>query len=346
VLDNSGAAVILGKVKKVDTEMATAPLGKEIHPCLPPISSRLTLAFGVRRSAFGVRRSAFGVLAPRLIPISLSFLLSIAAFLKGYELYTAPLPETGLWTSGGVRVGVVEAEFLLGLWLLSGLWVRAARWAALVAFHVFFTLSLSRALAGEESCGCFGSVPIDPRWTAGADLVAIFALWRWRPVESIGWLLGERSLRVAATLALWLLVGIPGGFVLAARWPEVEADGSRVVLKPEKWVGRRCPLLPYADIGDELSRGRWLVLLYHHNCSRCQEVVPIYEAQARAAAANPAAPRIAFLAVPPHGAPLWKFAPGSISLQGKLTESKEWFGSTPTLLRLQDGVVEAESAQP
>jgi hypothetical protein len=297
-------------------------------------------------SSEGARCSVFGALAPCLVPTSLSLLLLSAAFLKGYELYAAPLPETGLWTSGGVRVGVVEAELLLGLWLLSGLWVRAARWTALVAFHIFFTVSLSQALAGQESCGCFGSVPVDPRWTAALDLLAILALWRWRPVESLGRLLRARSLRVAASLAVLLLVGIPGGFVLAARWPEIEADGSRVVVKPEKWVGRRCPLLPYTDIGAELSRGRWLVILYHHNCPRCQEVVPIYEAKARAAAANPAAPRIAFLAVPPHGTPLWMFAPGSASLQGRLTESKEWFGSTPAVLRLQDGVVQAESALP
>jgi hypothetical protein len=269
-----------------------------------------------------------------------------AAILKGYELFAAPLPETGVWSSRAFRIAAVEAEGFLGLWLLSGLWRRGARWAALAGFHVFFTVSLSRALAGEESCGCFGPVRIDPRWTAALDLAAILSLWRWRPGEGQGRPVGSRDLRVVVILLLFLIVGIPGGLVLAARWPDLDADGSVVILKPEKWVGHRCPLLPYADIGDELSRGRWLVVLYRHDCPHCRAVVPIYEAKARAVAANPAAPRIAFLAVPPHGTPLWKFASGSASLQGRLTESKEWYGSTPAVLRLQDGVVQAESAQP
>ncbi len=134
-----------------------------------------------------------------------------AAFLKGYGLYAAPLPETGVGTSRAVRIGAIEGECLLGLWLLSGVSRSRARWAALAAFHVFFTLSLSRALAGEESCGCFGRVTVDPRWTAALDFAAILALWRWRPGEGQGWPLGARRLRVAVVLLLFLLAGIPGG---------------------------------------------------------------------------------------------------------------------------------------
>jgi hypothetical protein len=297
-----------------------------------------------RRSTLDARRSTLDV-SRALVPVSLSLLLLTAAFLKGYELYAAPLPEASVWGSRTLRIAAVEAEGFLGLWLLSGVWGSRARWAALVAFHVFFTLSLSRALAGEASCGCFGPVPIDPRWTAALDLAAILALWRWRPPERSGWPVGAHCLRVAAVPILFLLVGVPGGLVLAGRWPEMDAEGSRVVLRPETWVGRRCPLLPYADIGDELSNGRWLVVLYRHDCPHCREVIPLYEAKARAAADSDAR-RIAFLAVPPHGTPLWKFAQGSSCLQGRLTESKEWFGSTPAVVRLQDGVVQAEAAQP
>jgi hypothetical protein len=280
------------------------------------------------------------------VPLSLSLLLLTAAFLKGYELYAVPLPEAGVWSSRAVRIGAVEAEGFLALWLLSGLWRRGARWGALAAFHVFFTLSLSGALAGEESCGCFGRVAIDPRWTAALDLAAILALWRWRPPEDPRWPIGSHSRRVAAFLLLFLVAGVPGGIVLAGRWPEIEADGAVVVLKPEQWVGRHCPLLPYTDIGEELSQGRWVVVLYRHDCPHCREVVPLYEAQARGAATDPAALRIAFLSVPPHGAPLWKFATGSGCRQGRLSASKEWFGGTPAVLRLQDGVVQADIAQP
>jgi hypothetical protein len=129
-----------------------------------------------RRSTLDARR-----LARVFLPISLGLLLLSAAFLKGYELFTSPLPETSLWTSRGVRIAGIEAEWGLGLWLLSGRWSRWARWTALVAFHGFFAFNLSKALAGEANCGCFGPVPINPGWTAGLDLAAIVALWLWRP---------------------------------------------------------------------------------------------------------------------------------------------------------------------
>jgi hypothetical protein len=135
--------------------------------------------------------------------------------------------------------------------------------------------------------------------------------------------------------------------VLAASGPalldadtEVSANNARILLEPEKWVGRRCPLLPYIDVGAELSRGDWLVVLYHHDCLRCRAVVPDYEARGRAAAFDLHALRVAFLAVPPHGEPLWQFAPDSHCRQGRLDESKKWLVRTPAVLRLNDGVVQ------
>lgn len=224
----------------------------------------------------------------------------------------------------------------------------------MVAFLAFFAVSLTKALMGEETCGCFSSrVPIDPRWAAAIDLAAILALWRWHPSERPGLPAGAREQCAVAALVLLLFVGVPGGIVLAVSGPavlgdddEIDPNQQAIVLEPEKWVGRRCPLLPYIDIGDELSVGQWLVVLYHHDCTRCRDMVPAYEERALATASDPAEPRVAFLAVPPHGTPLWRFAPHSSSRQGRLTASKEWFVRTPAVLRLQDGVVQPEPVQP
>jgi hypothetical protein len=286
-----------------------------------------------------------------LIPFFLSLILLSAGALKGYELFTASPPETSLWTSRGFLIAVIEVEFALGLWLLFGLWPPGARRAALAAFLAFFVVSLFKALAGEASCSCFGRVPVSPRYTAALDFAAIFSLWLWRPPARAERPVGSRWLRVAAVLLLFLLVGVPSGIVLAAHRPaslnpdaEIDANQSVVLLEPEKWLGRRCPLLKYIDVGGELSHGGWLVVLYHHDCPRCQEVAPEYEARATAAAADPAAPRTAFIAVPPHGAPLWQFVPDSPCRQGRLNESKNWFVATPVVMRLQDGVVQSETA--
>jgi hypothetical protein len=308
---------------------------------------------GARRSALGARRSALGALVRTFLPVSLGLLLLTAAGLKGYELLATPLPEASLWSWRAFRIGAVEAEGVLGLWLLSGLRRHGARRVALAGFGLFFSVSLSKALAGEENCGCFGRVPLDPRWTAALDLAAILALWRWHPAKRMERGKGGRRMGLAAVLLLIAFVGVSGGLVLASgRFAvldgetDLDANASLVVLEPEKWMGRRCPLLSYADIGAELSQGRWLVVLYHHDCPRCRAGIPIYEAKGRSAASDPAAPRIAFLAVPPHGTPLWQFAPGLACRQGKLTESKEWFVATPAVVRLQDGVVQETPALP
>jgi hypothetical protein len=37
---------------------------------------------------------------------------------------------------------------------------------------------------------------------------------------------------------------------------EIIGDGKIVVLEPEKWIGKRFPLLDYIDIGDRLKEGK------------------------------------------------------------------------------------------
>lgn len=205
-----------------------------------------------------------------------------AAGLKAYDLlFGAPSPETGSWVSRSFWIGAIEVECLLGLWLLSGLSLRRARWAAVPVFLTLFAISLSKALAGEENCGCFGRVPIDPRWTAGLDLGAILALGTWRPANDAGRPGRARGFSVALVLFLFFVLGASVVFVLAvgqegffAGDAEIDAKQSVVLLEPEKWVGRRCPLLPYTDIGEDLSRGRWIVVLYRHDCRQCEAAAP------------------------------------------------------------------------
>jgi hypothetical protein len=287
--------------------------------------------------------------ARRLVPLSVALLLFSAAALKGYELFAVPLSETSLWDSRGFRIAGVEAEFALGVWLLSGLWPRQARWAALAAFAAFFAASLWKAFAGDTSCGCFGRLSVSPRWTAALDAVTLLVFGRWTPANPEGVPVRWGSLLVAGALLVVLFIGVPVGIVLAGGRPaslepdaELEVNQSLVVLEPENWVGRRCPLLRYTDVGAEVAHGRWLLVLYHHDCPRCRTVVPAFEARARATAADPGAPRIALVAVPPHGTPPWGFPARPACRHGRLDDGKNWFVATPAVLRLQDGVVQPQ----
>lgn len=71
---------------------------------------------------------------------------------------------------------VISAECILGLWFLSGIRREKSRLAALGCFALFAGVSLSSAVTGERSCGCFGDAEISPLATASFDLAAVGAL--------------------------------------------------------------------------------------------------------------------------------------------------------------------------
>jgi hypothetical protein len=110
----------------------------------------------------------------------LGVVLLTAAVLKTHQLATGPA-EHSLFTYRWLLIGLVEFELALGLWLLAGVYLEQARIAALAAFYEFGSVSLYQALSGEESCGCFGEVAVNPWHTLLFDLAALAALWRWHP---------------------------------------------------------------------------------------------------------------------------------------------------------------------
>jgi hypothetical protein len=137
--------------------------------------------FVVQSPKISLKRNS-GAQGRALIPCLVGAFLLFASVLKGYDLATIPTVETTLWTSRWFLIALAEVEFALGLWLISGLLSSFARWTALGAFLAFFGVSISKALAGEASCGCFGAVvQMSPRFTAIMDLAVIVALFRWRP---------------------------------------------------------------------------------------------------------------------------------------------------------------------
>jgi len=278
----------------------------------------------------GVRIAGYDV-----VRIVLGVILLTAAALKGHQLATETVAETGLFTSRWLLICVVEFELFFGLWLLSGLHPRRTWQAALLCFSAFACVSLYKALSGEASCGCFGRVPVNPWYTLVLDLAAVAALLCWRavsdPVISPRPLAGEGSGGMARASLLPLAAEEPGvrarlgtrlgwvlGLFLAAGIPAAVAMGTYqaatlkdsgdifgesefVVLEPETWVGKRFPLLEYIDIKGEVARGSWALLFYHHNCPVCHEAIARCEELSRGAAAGPTrGPSIALIEMPPY----------------------------------------------
>jgi len=283
-----------------------------------------------------------------LVPVTLGLVLLVAGLLKSYQLVTEPTAASGILGLRWLTVGGVELELLLGLWLLTGVCPRHARGAALLCFAGFLAVSLSRARSGEVSCGCFGKVPVSPWVTAGLDLVAVAALWAWRPAD--GAVKAPRSAPGTFALAgaTALLLVVVGALGVARPAPaSVDEDGDiigdgPVMLEPEKWVGKRFPLLRHIDIGPQLASGHWVVVLYRRHCPRCQEELLKYERLARESAWLAGGLQVAFVAVPQAGEAGERTDAGpSPCLRGSLSSAREWFVKVPAALHVEGGRVTA-----
>ncbi|MCH7921149.1 MAG: hypothetical protein IIC50_24665 [Planctomycetes bacterium] len=301
---------------------------------------------------------------------TLGTLFFVAAALKGYHLMSQPTANQDLWSHRLFSVLQVELELVMAIWLWSNVFRRGAWSAAFVCFSLFAALTLYRALSGASSCGCFGPLRIDP-WLALTliDLPALAALVAIRPrhlrrdlrattrdlcrtVVRLGRVSRhrcfvrapegrdtDRSLANPAlrrTLLVTLLALTVTTPILAwVKAPQVTA--SYEVLEPSQWIGSTLPILEQIDIADRLRRGRWLVLLYHHDCLDCQAILPKYRRLAVDLQENGAYLRVALIEISPYGdeQPL----AGALCATARLSDAKRWLVRTPVALGLVEGRV-------
>ena len=90
--------------------------------------------------------------APTIILLRfLGLLLLTAAVLKGWQLLTGPLPNSGIWSYRPLLILAVELELALAIWLLSGLFNKAAWLAALLCFSAFSAITLDRGIVENNA---------------------------------------------------------------------------------------------------------------------------------------------------------------------------------------------------
>ncbi|MBQ2682527.1 MAG: DUF1573 domain-containing protein [Thermoguttaceae bacterium] len=110
------------------------------------------------------------------VKLAAALVLLTAASMKTHQLITFPVLGEGILQTRWFQIVLVEFEFTFSLWLLVGIFPRLARWATVLLFGAFFLVSFFKAIAGEESCGCFGAAKVSPWFTTTLDLVlATFA---------------------------------------------------------------------------------------------------------------------------------------------------------------------------
>ena len=117
---------------------------------------------------------------------ALGLLLLTTAILKAHELLTVPMANNDIWSYRPFLVFQVEFELALGIWLLSGVLRRFAWMVTLACFCLFCSVTLYKGITGAASCGCFGTVHVNPWVTLLAiDVPATVALAAFRPANMI-----------------------------------------------------------------------------------------------------------------------------------------------------------------
>lgn len=270
----------------------------------------------------------------------LGILLVTAALFKGHELLSLPVANKDLWSYRPFLVFQVECELALGLWLLSGLWKRLAWWVSLLCFGLFCGVTLYKALTGAASCGCFGQIQLNPWITLAAiDVPAVLLLLFFRgetsPSQPNPRTMTPRGYLVCMNLLLVATVGVTTAGLILHEPARVTAAFE--VLEPETWIDETLPIMAQVDCTDSLQQGRWLIMLFHHDCPDCAEAKPAFEALAENFVGNEDTLQLALIEIPPYGVEAGPH--DSACLIGRMDESKKWMVVTPSVLLLADGVV-------
>ena len=280
----------------------------------------------------------------------LGILLLTGAAMKGWQLLTEPMANNDIWSYRPFLIFVIEFEIALGVWLLSGLFKKTAWLAILACFSLFSFITLYKGLSGAASCGCFGSVHVNPWITLFAvDIPAVIALVIFRP--TLSFLRKQESIAVFVRNVLAPLPSIPRftaifsvgivilavtGCVLAFNEPAKVTSGYEV-LEPETWIGKELPIIEYIDVGKQIKKGIWLVLFYHYDCPDCVTAIKTYQDITKLAG-NGVFPKIVFIEVPPYGQLVSQTSPCTL---GQLPETKDWFVTTPAVVLLTNGMVKS-----
>lgn len=179
------------------------PVASDVHaPILlpPPPGSRKGLVEAFRPYA----------IISRLVGV----LLLTAAVLKLLAVGGAPVQAAGFFETAAGQLALVILETGLGVWLVSGHWPLGSWLVSLLLFGVFAAVTFRQGWAGQSSCGCLGSVAVNPWYTFTLDLVVLSALLLGRPDRRPLGQYGRSDLRRGALHALASTAAV--GFFLAA----------------------------------------------------------------------------------------------------------------------------------
>ena len=299
----------------------------------------------------GVAGAVAVILARVVVPL---WLLT-GAVLKLIDLSPSHLPAALIrWLGGNgvdlmfvLRFGIAVELIVAGVMVLLP---PLARWAGIVMLGSFLPVLVGDVALGAESCGCFGSVEVNPWVTLVTDVTFLLGLV----------FLGRRDSRLAlgrflptsrvVAAGVWSLASVFAAFALPADNP-VEPSTATASATPlpadgyylpdyEEWIGRPFRDLEIASwitgLPVDLEVGQQYVIFFRKDCEHCHELMEIYF---NGSLDWPATA----IAVPEReGWPTENLQPFPCvgCRVAELPAGVDWFLQTPVLVRLADGVVD------
>ena len=216
----------------------------------------------------------------RVLSVCIAALLLASAVLKVFHHAGSAGTLVGADLPYWITVAAVQTELLVGISLLFGFWPWSS-WAVTVGlFIVFAAFSLQRTLAHYTSCGCFGSIKVHPWWTLVIDVgIVSLLVVRRRSFIHQSRSLPRTTMLFVALIGYLALGGVAQLFMVRGTLASVrdgvaiEGGGNVIILDPSKWKGQELPIHDAISPTTADSRGEVIVLLYHHDCPRCQEAL-------------------------------------------------------------------------
>lgn len=238
----------------------------------------------------------------------------------------------------------IQIELLVGVLLVSNTKPVLMRCLAITLFSLFALFSIYRAVSGFESCGCFGAIKVNPWITLGLDLLVISLL------ISTGRPATENSTQDKKILIPMISYALIGGTTLAIMMInspqkldtaiDFNSFNGTVILEPETWINKLFPLVNEIEPSVDLTNGDWVVLLYHHDCQKCQESLPRYEGLGDSSIPPK---HVLLVEVPPTGNST--FQNTEYVKHVSLKKEVDWFVQAPVEIQLSNGIVKLVSLE-
>jgi hypothetical protein len=230
-------------------------------------------------------------------------------------------------------------ELALGAWLFSGIRPDLSRRSAAICFFIFTGWSLWEIAQGVESCGCFGGLKTNPRFSFCLDVSVLLLLLISR--HGTGSVCSRRELAAGVRKPKWRAVGlllgatalfVAASFVAAHRTAPKAKAISSLIRPGYPWPEN------VVKVAADPTQGNWLVLIYDSSCHRCRAIAEEYAELARAWKAEGRQNQIALIDAAAD--PDWeKIGNGTDTIEGLLLDPRE-YRSIPLFALVRNGRVE------